>query len=162
MPAISSGRRTRALSNLARFAVVAFAVSALLAACAGPPTSATPRPDLELRVVGEDGCTGCDRFEMEGGMPPIYLDRVIVQPRDFVLVRIHDPTSVWFEFSPAAHERIALHTQRNIGKRVALVAGDKVVSVATLRGPFSAGMMSSGLEPAEREALIADTTFARK
>jgi hypothetical protein len=130
----------------------------LLAACSPPPRFYEPRADVEFRIVKEDGrCFGCREFPpvLEGGWP-INLGSPVVRARDIQSIVARSDGNEHMldvQFAPSSIHRVERFSRENVGGRMAIVAGGRVLWMSTIGDTFSDSMRMGGLDDAQFERL---------
>jgi hypothetical protein len=124
----------------------AFALSLVvfLVACGDRAQRLETRTDVMFRVVAPESCGYCKvvTYQPEGAQATqIRLGNAVVRPGDIDYILYFGPedTSIRFEFRPEAHKRIYDASLKTNGDSLALVVGDKVVTVFRNASPFSDG-----------------------
>jgi preprotein translocase subunit SecD len=117
-----------------------------------PPSSAAPLPQARIlmRDVDEHGGAAATLLKDENGRPLAVLEPAFITTADIASVALDRNTQggeplLSLTMTDAAAPRIQAATEARIGRRVAFSVGDKVLSVATIQGPFGKGMQVSGL-----------------
>lgn len=117
-----------------------------------PPSSAAPLPQarIQMREVDEHGSAAASLLKDENGRPLAVLEPAFITTADIASVALDRNTQggeplLSLTMTDAAAPRIQAATEARIGRRVAFSVGDKVLSVATIQGPFGKGMQVSGL-----------------
>mgnify|MGYP003583139530 CR=1 FL=1 len=133
----------------------------LLAACtvpgnglqtAGPSQARAPLPQAKLlmREVDELGLPRSTRLTDAQGQPLSLLEPpflVTADVRSVALDTDHTGTPVLnVQLTDEAGARMLAATEARVGKRIAFTVGDRVLTVATIRGPFGKAMQVNGLE----------------
>ncbi|WP_447596022.1 SecDF P1 head subdomain-containing protein [Stenotrophomonas rhizophila] len=117
-----------------------------------PPSSAAPLPQarIQMRDVDEHGSAAATLLKDENGRPLAVLEPAFITTADIASVALDRNTQggeplLSLTMTDAAAPRIQAATEARIGRRVAFSVGEKVLSVATIQGPFGKGMQVSGL-----------------
>lgn len=110
----------------------------------------TAKPDVQFRLVAAPDCSYCKSVENphDGPGATIRLGAVIVRAQDIASVsRSKDgDVAIDFLFAEASKRRILDATRDLDGSDVALLAGDRVVTVLRVRGPLSDRGVTIGLD----------------
>ena len=128
----------------------------LLAACSQtPPESSPPHPDLQWRLVREDAkCAGCRQYHWASGYETtLFLGAPVLRARDVASVgpgiTMDGNTGLEVRFAPASYDKVERLTTTNVDKAIAIVVGDRVLSVARIVSPYREGSITAGLEHRE-------------
>ncbi len=133
-----------------------------LTACTTPPAS-TPSPEarqgaaplpqarLLMREVDEQGLPTSTRLTDAEGQPLALLEPAFLVTADVRSVALdtdaYTGTPVLnLELTEEAGTRMLAATEARVGKRIAFTVGERVLTVATIRGPFGKAMQVNGLE----------------
>jgi preprotein translocase subunit SecD len=138
-----------------------------LAAACGPtgsrttPSSAPPRPGLELRLASFEPCLACETLrQRDPAASPLHLKRrpILTSADIQSITRSTDPISdlpaIDFKFRPEARARIQQASSAQVGGLIAWVADGQAFYVSRLSGTFSDTMSVTGMETGERNALF--------
>jgi len=117
-----------------------------------PPSSAAPLPQarLLLREVDEQGHAGATLLKDTDGRPLAVLEPALITTADIASIALartgqgQEPV-LNLTMTDAAAPRIQAATEARVGRRVVFSIDDKVLSVATIRGPFGKAMQVAGL-----------------
>jgi len=142
--------------------IVRLALGAGLGACTqtSPPPAAADAPAgvsplaqarIQMREVAPEagGSNSTTLTDRDGNALPL-LEPAFITTADIASVALDRNTQggeplLSLTMTDAAAPRIQAATEARIGRRVAFSVGDKVLSVATIQGPFGKGMQVSGL-----------------
>lgn len=133
-----------------------------LTACTTPPAS-TPSPEarqgaaplpqakLLMREVDEQGLATSTLLTDAEGQPLALLEPPFLVTADVRSVALdtdgYTGTPVLnLELTDEAGTRMLAATEARVGKRIAFTVGERVLTVATIRGPFGKAMQVNGLE----------------
>ncbi len=143
------------------------AIVVCLAAACGPsgsrtiPSSAPPRPGLELRLASLEPCLACETLpQRDPAAGPLHLKRrpLLTSADIQSITRSTDPISslpaIDFTFRPEARARIQQASSAHVGGLIAWVADGQACHVSRLSGTFSDTMSVTGMETGERNALF--------
>lgn len=130
------------------------------------PPSAAPLPQvrIQMRDVDEQGRAGTTRLTDENGQPLAVLEPAFITTADVESVALdvdlHRGAPVLtLTMKDASASRIHAATEARVGRRVAFSVGDRVLSVATIQGPFGKGMQVSGLvDPDQAQRMYTEIT----
>ncbi len=131
-----------------------------------PPSSAAPLPQarLLLREVDEQGHAGATLLKDTDGRPLAVLEPALITTADIASIALarteqgQEPV-LNLTMTDAAAPRIQAATEARVGRRVAFSINDKVLSVATIRGPFGKAMQVAGLgDPAAAQRMFTEIT----
>lgn len=143
--------------------VVMMLTCAALAGCAetrqavglsAEPAGAPPLPQARIlmREVDETGNPHSTPLKGRDGTPLLLKEPPLVTTADVASVALGmDATGqpvLNVQMTDAAAPRILAATQARIGRRVAFSVGERVLTVATVAGPFGKAMQVAGLEDA--------------
>ena len=131
--------------------------SALLVACGGtrsdpssnevPQSAAHPARKLELRLVSESSANA-EQVATWSGEAPLPLEReVLLSARDVADVELvansdGDGHFLSIELTPEAGQRFEEMTGRNVGRRLAVVVGDRVAFAPVIKAKISGGKLA--------------------
>lgn len=121
-----------------------------------------PRPGVDVRLSAVDAAGNGTLVQWQGEAlalrePPIAGSADIADVR-YVLDQSQQP-GLQIRYRKAAHQRIHDGTAALVGQRAALSVDGRVLTVATVGGPFGESMMLSGLPSvAEAQALAKHIT----
>lgn len=122
-----------------------------------PDVSAAPLPQARIlmREVDEQGSAGATVLKDAQGQPLAVLEPAFISTADIASLSLgtadHSGEPVLnVMMTEAAAPRILAATEARVGRRVAFSVGDKVLSVATIRGPFGKAMQVAGLGDAQQ------------
>ncbi|MEG2805116.1 hypothetical protein [Stenotrophomonas sp.] len=117
-----------------------------------PDVTAAPLPQARIlmREVDEQGSATATVLKGTDGQPLAVLEPALISTADIASVALaqtgqgQEPV-LNLTMTDAAAPRIQAATEARVGRRVAVSVGDKVLSVATIRGPFGKAMQVAGL-----------------
>jgi len=122
----------------------------LAAEPAGAPPLAQAR--ILMREVDETGSPHATPLKNRDGSPLLLKEPPLVSTADVALVALGVDGAgqpvLNLQMTDAAAPRILAATQARVGRRVAFSVGDRVLTVATVAGPFGKAMQVAGLEDA--------------
>ncbi|WP_312319780.1 hypothetical protein [Stenotrophomonas sp.] len=143
----------------------AFLAAGGLTACTTPPAStlagetgrgAAPLPHsrLLMREVDEQNLPASTRLTDAAGQPLSLLEPPFLVTADVRSVALdtdaYTGTPVLnVQLTEEAGARMLAATEARVGKRIAFTVGDRVLTVATIRGPFGKALQVNGLEDLE-------------
>ncbi len=111
-----------------------------------------PQARILMREVDEQRAAGSTHLKNRDGTPLALLEPPFVLTADVASVALGmDSTGqpvLNLQMTEAAAPRILAATEARVGRRVAFTVGDRVLTVATIRGPFGKAMQVAGLEDA--------------
>ncbi|WP_282247097.1 MULTISPECIES: SecDF P1 head subdomain-containing protein [Stenotrophomonas] len=116
---------------------------------------AAPLPHVRLlmREVDEQAAPGSTRLKDRDGATLALREPPFISTADVASVAVGEDYEgrpvLNLKMTAAAAPRILADTQVRIGRRVAFTVGDRVMTVATIRGTFGEAMQVSGLEGAD-------------
>jgi hypothetical protein len=140
-PRVTHAHRARASNRAAALAWPA--VLGLVAAC-GVETyrERLPARDLSLRWVATSGGEGVDTLPHRGRAGTLAVERAVVVDADHIRhVRLLDGADgqrvIVLETDDVGQARLRAASETHPGRRLAVVAGGRVVSAPTVRGPLT-------------------------
>ncbi len=105
-----------------------------------------------MREVDEQAAPGSTHLKDRDGATLALREPPFVSTADVASVAVGEDYEgqpvLNLKMTKAAAPRILAATEARIGRRVAFTVGDRVMTVATIRGPFGEAMQVSGLEGA--------------
>lgn len=110
-----------------------------------------PQARLLMREVDEQGLPTSTRLTDAEGQPLALLEPPFLVTADVRSVALdtdaYTGTPVLnLQLTEEAGTRMLAATEARVGKRIAFTVGDRVLTVATIRGPFGKAMQVNGLE----------------
>lgn len=111
-----------------------------------------PQARILMREVDEQRGAGSTHLNNRDGTPLALLEPPFVLTADVASVALGMDSAgqpvLNLQMTEAAAPRILAATEARVGRRVAFTVGDRVLTVATIRGPFGKAMQVAGLEDA--------------
>jgi preprotein translocase subunit SecD len=131
-----------------------------------PDTSAAPlaQSRILMREVDEQGSAGATVLKDADGRPLAVLEPAFITTADIASITLAQAAQgqepvLNVTMTDAAAPRIQAATEARIGRRVAFSIGDKVLSVATISGPFGKAMQVAGVgDQAEAARIFTEIT----
>lgn len=150
---------------------IAVLVPTALAGCLSrsEPITHAPRADVGLHSASREPCLGCLERKGPDGQTVYLRRRPLLSAQHIAavskVVDIDGGYGIQVDFKPEAKDRVISVSEEQIGKLIAWVAQERVLTVATNQGVYSTGMRLSGITAGEADqiytAMTGDATARR-
>jgi preprotein translocase subunit SecD len=111
-----------------------------------------PQARMLMREVDEQAAPDSTRVKDRNGVMLALLEPPFISTADVASVAVGEDYAgkpvLNLQMTDVAAPRILAATEARVGRRVAFTVGDRVMTVATIRGTFGEAMQVSGLDDA--------------
>lgn len=133
------------------------------------PITHAPRADVGLHSASREPCLACLERKGPDGQTVYLRRRPLLSAQHIAAVSkaidIGGGYAIQVDFKPEAQQRVRSISEEQIGKLVAWVAQERVLTVAVNQGVYSTGMQLSGITAEEADqiytAMTGDATGRR-
>ena len=117
-------------------------ISIFLAGCANSNSGSAPRSDLQFRIVESYDCADCQEFpvKMDTGYDiKLKLGATVIDAQDIASIQAEagKQNVINIYFHPQAKDKVRKVTTENVGQKMAIVAGGRIVITPEISGSFS-------------------------